>query len=65
MKRLMPSVLWFVAGAVLGQLAGTTLFQLWSKVGILMPVAHWFDSHGGNMMVHCQFAGKVTPQFAG
>ena len=55
MKRFVPSVAWFFAGAVLGQLAGTTLFQLWSKLGILLPVAHWFDALGGNTMVKCWF----------
>jgi hypothetical protein len=55
MKRFMPSVAWFGAGAVLGQLAETTLFQLWSKLGILLPVAHWFDSFGGDTMVRCWF----------
>jgi hypothetical protein len=55
MKRFMPSVVWFVAGAVLGQLAETTLFQLWSKLGLMTPVAHWLDSVGGDTMVKCWF----------
>ncbi|HXR46901.1 MAG TPA: hypothetical protein VN784_05615 [Candidatus Limnocylindrales bacterium] len=43
----MPSIVWFGAGAVLSQLTSTVLFRLWEKLGILMPVAHWLDSHGG------------------
>jgi hypothetical protein len=55
MKRFLPSVIWFTAGAVLGQLAETVLFQLWDKVGLLIPVARWFHSHGDNTMVKCWF----------
>ena len=55
MKRFMPLAVWFTAGAVLGQLAETTLFQLWSKLGIMMPVAHWLDSLGGDTLVKCWF----------
>ena len=55
MKRFMPSILWFVAGAALGQLAQTSLFQLWTKSGILMPVAHWCDLVGGDALTKCWF----------
>ena len=55
MKRFVPSIVWFVAGAVLGQLADGVLFRLWSDVGILLPVGHWFDSYGGDAMVKCWF----------
>jgi hypothetical protein len=56
MKRFWPSVVWFIAGAVLGQQADDgVIFRLWDKLGLLMPIAHWLNSHGGNMMVKCWF----------
>jgi hypothetical protein len=55
MKRFMPLFVWFCAGAILGQMAETVLFRLWSKLGILMPVAHWLDGVGGNVLVNCWF----------
>jgi hypothetical protein len=55
MKRFVPSVVWFVAGAVLGQLADSVLFRLWSNAGVFMPIGHWLDSHGGETMVKCWF----------
>ena len=51
MKRFWPLIAWFIAGAVLGLLADGVLFRLWSKVGILLPVGHWLDSHGGDVLV--------------
>jgi hypothetical protein len=51
MKRFWPLAAWFVAGALLGQLADGVLFRLWSKVGILLPVGHWLDSHGDDVWV--------------
>jgi hypothetical protein len=55
MKRYLPSIVWFGAGAVFGLLADGVLFRLWSKVGILLPIGHWLDSHGGDTLVKCWF----------
>lgn len=51
MKGCPPLAGWFVAGAVLGQLADGVLFRLWSQAGILLPVGRWLDAHGGEVMV--------------
>jgi hypothetical protein len=37
MKRLLSSIIWFGSGAVLGQVAHTLLFQLWTQLGFLTP----------------------------
>jgi len=55
MKRCLPLLVWFGAGAVLGLLADGIMFRLWSKADILVPVGHWLDSHGGDTMVKCWF----------
>ena len=55
MKRFITSVGWFGAGAVLGQLTHTVVFQLWDKVGLLLPIGHWIAARGGNAMVKCWF----------
>jgi len=46
MKRFLPTVVWFVSGAVIGEIADTLLFGLWSRLGLLTPVAHWLQSRG-------------------
>src|ERR1022692_1205485 len=46
MKRFLPSVVWFISGAVVGEVTDTVLFQLWFRLGLLKPVADWFVSLG-------------------
>jgi hypothetical protein len=46
MKRFWPSIVWFCAGATLGQFAESVLFPLWAKLGLLMPIARWVASFG-------------------
>lgn len=55
MKRFVSLAAWFVAGAVLGRLADTVVFELWQRLEFLLPVAHWFDLHGGETLVKCWF----------
>ena len=50
MKRFVPSGVWFCAGIILSPFAGSVLFRLWSKLGILIPVAQWLGSLGGDTM---------------
>jgi len=55
MKRFWPSVVWFCAGAVLGEIAGTFLFNIWSHLGhpVLRPVHDWLASLGYTSLAHC------------
>jgi hypothetical protein len=46
MKRFMPHILWFVAGAILGIAASTVLHELWFRLGWRQPVAEWLASQG-------------------
>jgi hypothetical protein len=46
MRRFMPSIIWFVGGVILGQLAESVLTPLWMKLGLLLPVGRWLDSFG-------------------
>ena len=55
MKQYWSSVVWFGVGAVLGQLAESVVFPLWSKLGLLLPISHWLYSHGGDTMDKCWF----------
>jgi len=54
-KQLWPTVVWFGGGIALGQLAESVFFPLWSKLGLLLPIGHWLDSHGSKAMVWCWF----------
>jgi hypothetical protein len=53
MKRLWPSILWFCAGAVLGQFAESVLFPLWSKLGFVFPVTRWLASFAPDTLLKC------------
>jgi hypothetical protein len=51
MNKPWLAAVWFCGGGALGQLANTILFPLWSKTGLLLPIGHWLDGHGGKAFV--------------
>jgi len=53
MKRFLPSVVWFISGAVVGEVTDTVLFRFWSQLGLLNPVGDWFVSHGHKTLANC------------
>ena len=55
MRWSWSALVWFGVGVVLGQLADSVLFPLWSKLGLFLRVGHWLDLHGGGWMVKCWF----------
>jgi hypothetical protein len=52
-KRFWPLVVWFGAGAVLGQFTESVLSPAWMKLGLLMPLGRWLDSFGNKSLDWC------------
>ena len=54
MKRLWPSVVWFCAGAVLGEIASTVLFHIWSHIAhpFFISIHDWLASLGHQSLAH-------------
>ena len=53
MKYVWPQMVWFCAGAILGQITESVLFPVWAKLGLLMPVGHWIASFGYVILDRC------------